>query len=72
MENLNKITVEELEQLIDQRIEMHLGNLLGEWGGSKPDRRNWEKVKYAIAKHRWTPPAGTPSVVEILREERDK
>ncbi|WP_169611750.1 hypothetical protein [Nodosilinea sp. P-1105] len=26
----------------------------------------------SIARHRWTPPSGTPTVVEMLRADRDR
>jgi hypothetical protein len=79
METIEKMTLEELQRLIDQRIDQRLIDLLGrfEIGDDElfadeiPDTRTWEEVKQDIERDRWTPPPGAKSSLELLREDRD-
>jgi hypothetical protein len=79
MTTIGKMTLEELRRLIDERIDDRLAPLLdrfeiddGElFTDEEPDTRTWEQVKEDIERHRWTPPPGTPSVTQLLREDRD-
>ena len=79
MATIEKMTLEELQRLIDRRIDERLAGLLGEFdldeddlgGDETPDVRTWEQVKQDIARDRWTPPPGAPSSLDLLREDRD-
>ena len=83
MTTIASMTVEELKQLIadavENAIDARLTRLLGEFEideaelfpDEETDNRTWEEVKQDIERHRWTPPPGTPSVTELLREDRD-
>jgi hypothetical protein len=83
MATIANMTVEELKQLIadavENAIDDRLTRLLGEFEideaelfpDQEPDTRTWDEVKQDIERHRWTPPPGTPSVTELLREDRD-
>jgi hypothetical protein len=78
------MTIEELRQLIadvvSQTIDERLAALLGRFDvdedvlldDAAPDTRTWEQVKEDVERHRWTPPPGTPSVTQFLREDRDR
>jgi hypothetical protein len=73
---IDKMTLEELQQLIDDRIDRRFAQLFSlfdddDLSDDEPDTRTWEEVKQDIEKHRWTPPPGTPSVNELLRHDRD-
>ncbi|MCU0514876.1 MAG: hypothetical protein MUE40_20160 [Anaerolineae bacterium] len=73
------MTLEELQQLIDERINEHLTHLLGQlemdeeelFTDEEPDTRTWEQVKQDIERDRWTPPPGAKSSLELLREDRE-
>jgi hypothetical protein len=83
MATIANMTVEELKQLIadavESAIDVRLTRLLGEFeideaelfSDQELDTRTWQEVKQDIERHRWTPPPGTPSVTELLREDRD-
>jgi len=79
METIEKMTLEELQQLIDERIDGRLTNLLGKFeldeeelfADDEPDTRTWEQVKQDIERDRWTPPPGAKSSLELLREDRE-
>ncbi len=79
MATVEKMTLEELSRLIDQRIDERLTGLLGKFEvdegeffpDEEPDNRTWEQVKQDIERDRWTPPPGAKSSLELLREGRD-
>ena len=72
MVTIEKMTLEELQQLIDRRIDQRLTDLLGKFEISEEDfskeeeldTRTWEQVKEDIERHRWTPPADVKSSLE--------
>lgn len=56
------MTLDELNALIDERLRQIL----------KPqDNRSIEEVLDSIDRNMWTPPPGTKSSLELLREGRD-
>ena len=63
---IGDMTREELNQLIEDVVDRRLQGLL------KPQSR-WSNAEIlaSIKKHRYTPPKGSKSVVELLREDRD-
>ena len=75
MATIGNMTIEQLQQLIDQRIDERLTNLLGAVEiadeDDEDDNRTWEQVKQDIERDRWTPPPGAKSPHELLREDRD-
>lgn len=80
MATIEHMTLDELKQLIDERVEKHLVlkhmESESEVSGFLPDRfkdpRTWEQVKQDVKRHRWTPPPGSKSPLELLREDRDR
>jgi hypothetical protein len=79
MATIANMTLEELQQLIDERIDERLTHLLGKFemdeeelfADEEPDTRTWEQVKQDIERDRWTPPPGAKSSLELLREDRE-
>jgi hypothetical protein len=75
MTTIEKMTLEELRRLIDERIDDRLTRLLGEFEISdEPDEDDdltWDEIRAAVERHRWTPPPGAKSSLELLREDRD-
>ncbi|MBC8099646.1 MAG: hypothetical protein H7Y11_09400 [Armatimonadetes bacterium] len=79
---LENLTVNDLERMIDARIDERLISLLGQFELSEdalfdfdfdaeaPDTRTWEQVKQDIERDRWTPPPGAKSSLALLREAR--
>lgn len=37
----------------------------------EPDTRSLEEVLQSMREHRWTPPSGTPTPSQMIREDRD-
>lgn len=67
VERVADMTVQELKTLIDEAVERRLQEIL------KPkDTRSVEEILESIDRHRYTPPPGTPSTLELLREDRDR
>jgi len=77
MATIAHMTVEELQQLITFTVEQRLSALLGQFDLSdfetdEAENRPLDEIRASIEQHRWTPPPGTPSVTEMLREDRDQ
>ena len=66
-ERIGDMTVEELQAMIDAAIDRKLQGLLG-----VPDPRSLEEVYESIDRNMWTPPPGSKSTLELLREDRDR
>lgn len=79
MATIEKMTIEQLRRLIDERIDERLTGLLGKFeigdeelfAEEETDTRTWEQVKQDIERDRWTPPPGAKSSLELLREDRE-
>jgi len=63
------MTVADLKALIRQVVREELQ---GEQSPPAIDVDKLREVMASIDRHRWTPPPGAPSVVELLREDRDR
>jgi hypothetical protein len=79
MATVQNMTLEQLQQMIDHRIDERLTVLLGRFdieedlifADEEPDTRTWEQVQQDIERDRWTPPPGAKSSLELLREDRE-
>ena len=62
------MTVEELKALIVEVVDERLRNK------EQPsrDNRSVKEILESIERHRWTPPPGSKSTLELLREDRDR
>ncbi|KAB2902380.1 MAG: hypothetical protein F9K27_17075 [Anaerolineae bacterium] len=63
------MTMEELKQLIEEIVDQRLAALLEQ---DETDTRTMEEIFASIERNRWTPPPGTKSSQELLREDRDR
>ena len=65
-QQIGDMTIEELRGMVEEIINRRLQEIL------KPhDLRTTEEINESIRRNRWTPPPGTPSTLELLREDRD-
>jgi hypothetical protein len=75
MEPMPNITREEVQMMIDEAVEHKIRQLLQEWfpdiSTSEKDTRTLAEILEDADRNRWTPPPGSPSAVELLREDRD-
>ena len=60
------MTVDDIKSLIAEVVDERLRN----WQQSR-DTRSVEEILAAMDRLRWTPPSGSPSTTELLREDRD-
>jgi hypothetical protein len=66
-ERVADLTIQELKDVIRQEIDKRLAA-----GPRRHDPRSVREVLDSIKKHRWTPPPGSPSTLELLREDREQ
>jgi hypothetical protein len=74
MNRVADMTLEELTALINQVVDRRLELLLGTFdlaADDEPDPRSLEDIYASIDRHMWTPPPGTPTTTELLRQDRD-
>ena len=64
------LTIDELRALISSVVDERMRY----WRQPEPviDKVALKKTLESIDRHMWTPPPGAPSVVEMLREDRDR
>jgi hypothetical protein len=66
-ERVGDMTLEELKGLIQHEVNERISGLM------KPqNRRSPQEVLESIRKHRFTPPPGSKSTGELLREDRNR
>lgn len=63
---ISNMTRDELNQLIEDMIDRRLQGLLKPQGS-----RSNAEILASIKKHRFTPPEGAKSTLEMIREDRD-
>jgi len=69
-ERVGDMTVNELKQMIAQEVDHRLR--VHELLERPKDPRSVQEILESIDRHMWTPPPGTPSTLEMLREDRDR
>lgn len=76
MTTLGEMSEMDLRTLITQMIDARLHELFGDFDfevsdDDPEDTRSSEEVFADLDRHRWTPPPGSPSIVDLLRQDRD-
>lgn len=81
MATIAEMTLEDLKQFIlDLMEERRISYLFGELDmeesdlniEDEPDNRTLEEVFASVERNRWTPPAGSPTPADMLRQSRDE
>jgi len=62
------MTVDELKTLISEVVQEQL--LV--FPKRNMDKRSLQELFRSIDQNRWTPPTGSPSTTELLRQDRDR
>lgn len=66
VERIADMSRDELEALIEQAVRRQIQTIF------KPrDSRTMKEINESIRRNRWAPPLGSPSTLELLREDRD-
>jgi hypothetical protein len=73
-DRIGDMTMDELKAVIQQEIYVrHLEDERIKRLLTPPkDNRSVKEILESIDRHRFTPPAGSPSTLELLREDRDR
>lgn len=66
-QRLGDMTLDELKVLVEEIVEQQIRKIL-----APVEFRNVDEVNEFIDQHRWTPPPGSPSNLELIREDRDR
>jgi hypothetical protein len=75
MATVQNMTLDDLKKFVEQTVDERLSRLLGTLEiADEPqmdENLTWDDVRAAVERHRWTPPPGAKSSLELLREDRD-
>jgi len=66
-ERVGDLTIDELKAIIRETVKEEIKGIR-QLGG----KRSVKEVLETIDRHRWTPPPGSKSSLELLREDRDR
>ncbi len=66
-ERVGDMTIEQLKAVINETVNDRVKGIRKLGGG-----RSVKEINESIRKHRWTPPPGSPTNLELLREDRDR
>jgi hypothetical protein len=76
MITIANMTTEDLKQFVEALIDERLTRLLGAFEIPEETEANddltWDEIRADVDRHRWTPPPGAKSSLELLREDRDR
>ncbi len=67
-QKVTDMTVEDLRVLIVETVDEQFPQLRFQ---RPPSKRSVAEILESIERHRWTPPPGSPTMTELLREDRD-
>jgi hypothetical protein len=74
MTTIANMTLEDLKKFVEETLDERLTRLLGtfEFGEDTPAEKEltWDEIRALVERHRWTPPPGAKSSLELLREDR--
>ncbi|MEJ5312203.1 MAG: hypothetical protein WHX52_20760 [Anaerolineae bacterium] len=75
MTTIQNMTLDDLKRFVERTVDERLARLLGEFeiADELAEGREltWDEVRAAVERHRWTPPSGAKSSLDLLREDRD-
>jgi len=61
------MTLDELKVLVEEIVDRRILESL-----TPVEFRSVDEINEFIDQHRWTPPPGSPSNLELIREDRDR
>jgi hypothetical protein len=76
MATIANMTFEDLKKFVEETIDERLTRLLGTFEipdeADADDGLTWDEIRASVEHHRWTPPPGAKSSLELLREDRER
>ncbi len=67
VERVADMTLDDLKEFVVTTVDRRIQETI-----RPKDKRSVEEILASIDRHMWTPPPGTPSTLEMLREDRDQ
>jgi hypothetical protein len=75
MAGIADMTLDDLKNFVEDTIDERLSRLLGKFeipdDVDSDDDLTWDAIRESAEQHRWTPPPGAKSSLELLREDRE-
>jgi hypothetical protein len=75
MATIANMTLDELKKFVQETIDERLTQMLGTFEipdeSDEDNNLTWDDIRVSVERHRWTPPPGAKSSLELLREDRD-
>lgn len=75
MATIANMTLEDLKKFVEETLDERLTRLLGTFEipdePDEDDSLTWDEIRASVEQHRWTPPPGAKSSLELLREDRE-
>ncbi|MCC6973385.1 MAG: hypothetical protein IT322_05160, partial [Anaerolineae bacterium] len=72
MTTIANMTLDELKKFVEETLDERLTRLLGTFEipdeSDEDDGLTWDEVRASVERHRWTPPPGAKTSLELLRE----
>ncbi|MBL8162961.1 MAG: hypothetical protein JNJ61_13310 [Anaerolineae bacterium] len=76
MATIANMTLEDLKRFVEATLDERLTRLLGVFESpdesDDDDNLTWDEIRAAVEQHRWTPPPGARSSLQLLREDRER
>lgn len=76
MTTIANMTLDELKKFVEETLDERLTRLLGTFEipdeSDEDDGLTWDEVRASVERHRWTPPPGAKTSLELLREDRER
>jgi hypothetical protein len=61
------MTLDELKEFVEEIVDQRIHKVI-----SSEEFRSVDEINEFIDRNRWTPPAGSPTNLELIREDRDR
>ncbi len=75
MASIADMTLDDLRHFVEQTLDERLTRVLGAFEQPTPsdsdESSSWDMVRDMAERYRWTPPSGTKSGLQMLREDRE-
>lgn len=73
MATIANMTLEDLKKFVEEMFDERLTRLLGTFEirdeSDKDNGLTWDEIHASVEQHRWTPPPGAKSLLELLRKD---
>lgn len=75
MATIHDMSLDDLRDFVRKAVDERLTQLLGDFETALEAETGavltWDEIRTEVQRHRWTPPSGATSSLDLLREDRD-